>query len=625
MVNERTPLLSQRNGSPPTAQPGSSSSTSPTNGSEHRRHHQDQIPDQVTEMPPLSYLAPILASLWVPVFVVSLDSTIVATLLSSISSSFGHSEQAAWLGTAYLLSIAASSPVYARLCDIIGRKTSILIALTFFTFGTLLCGLAGSMNALLVARAIAGFGGGGMPTVVSVVMSDLVPLKNRGLLQGVTNVVFGLAAGLGGPLGGWMNDTTGWRVAFLVQIPLLGVAYLCIIRFVPSAPRKSADELTRSTIAGAAEGSGPEDPAQRRPRGFLARTRKVIRFLVDMDIPGNAFLIGSIVTILTAVSLMSSNDLPASEPRVVGLLVAGAVCVAVFVVLEWRCGRREAVGAKPVLPLRLLTNRTGAGVAGSNFFLAMFAFSMLYHFPLIFQAVLLQSASVAGLHLIPNSLALSIGSVFAGWYMRKTGRLYWFNLANAVIMTVASVLVANLDAESADWWTYVAIVPSGFGVAAVLTCTLIAAINGVERKDIAVMTGLTYLFRSNGQVLGVAFSGVLLQAILKTQLRQRITGPDAEQIIAQIRHQASIVPTLEPELQRAAVEAYRIALRGVFLCMTVMGVLVVGFCALVRDEELPDFEVAGKKKAGRGEGVEEEEGRAEEAEEEEEEYEGDRH
>ncbi|KAL9938824.1 hypothetical protein V8E36_002543, partial [Tilletia maclaganii] len=179
---------------------------------------------------------------------------------------------------------------------------------------------------------------------------------------------------------------------------------------------------------------------------------------------------------------------------------------------------------------------------------------------------------------------------------------YWFCLANAVLLTLASVFVARLDRGSAEWRTYVAIVPSGFGIAAVLTCTLIAAINDVQRKDVDVMTGMTYLFRSNAQVLGVALSGVLLQSVLKTELRARITNrPDAEAIIAQIRHQASIVPHLrDPELREAAVESYRVALRTIFNAVTVVGARVVVFVAIIRDVELPDYERA--KAGGDGDG-----------------------
>ncbi|KAK0568943.1 hypothetical protein OC861_001470 [Tilletia horrida] len=574
-VNERTPLLggsSQPNDERHQNPRPRSSTPLRTDANGH-----------VLEMPPASFLAPILASVWVPVFVASLDGTIVATLVSSISSEFGHSEQSAWLGTAYLLSFAAFSPIYARLCDFIGRKTSMMVALTFFTVGTLCCGLSKSMNALLVSRAIAGIGGGGIPTITSVIMSDLVPLRNRGLLQGWTNLVYGAAAALGGPLGGFMNDRTGWRFAFLVQIPLLVVAYFSILKFVPSAPRKKieAEQLP------SADSSADANPAV----SHATRIASFLRFLVDIDLPGVIFLISSIVTILMAVSFMSANDLELRDPKVVSLLAVGLFSVVSFILTEWRCGRREQHGAKPVLPLRLLATRTGAGVAFSNFFL----------FPLFFQTVLLKSASVAGLHLIPNSVGLSMGSVFAGWYMRKTGRFYWLNLSNAIVMTLASLAVLNLSEKTPTWWTYAAIFPNGFGVAAVLTCTLIAAINDVQYKDVAVMTGMTYLFRSNAQVLGVALSGVLLQTVLKEQLRDRITGPGAEEIISKIRHQASIVPTLSPELQRAAIESYRVALRAVFLCTTITGVLVIVFCAIIGDVPLPEHAKANEDEEEVGE------------------------
>lgn len=94
-------------------------------------------------------------------FVIRSFSITVVTLASVISSSFNASEKSAWLGSSYLLTVCAFSPVYGRLSDIVGRKGSMILAVSFFSLGTLGCGLAPSMNTLLVARAIAGIGGGG--------------------------------------------------------------------------------------------------------------------------------------------------------------------------------------------------------------------------------------------------------------------------------------------------------------------------------------------------------------------------------------------------------------------------------------------------------------------------------
>ncbi|CDW99452.1 hypothetical protein, partial [Sporisorium scitamineum] len=156
----------------------------------------------------------IIASLWVVLFMAALDGTIVVTLISSISSSFKASEKSGWFSTSYLLSVCAFSSIYGRLSDIIGRKGALLVALSFSTLGTCLCAAAKSMNALLVARFIAGIGGGSLLTTLSICMTDLVPLRQRGLWQGITNILFGSASALGGPLGGFINDAFGWRTAF---------------------------------------------------------------------------------------------------------------------------------------------------------------------------------------------------------------------------------------------------------------------------------------------------------------------------------------------------------------------------------------------------------------------------
>ena len=122
----------------------------------------------------------VLAGLWSAVFLGALDGTslrrffqsgrgyilattgtVVATLLSPIGAHFNRSNQSSYIGTAYLLSVCCFTPLYGRLSDILGRKGAMLLALSLFGSGTLLCGIAPSMNVLIAARAIAGMGGGG--------------------------------------------------------------------------------------------------------------------------------------------------------------------------------------------------------------------------------------------------------------------------------------------------------------------------------------------------------------------------------------------------------------------------------------------------------------------------------
>lgn len=130
---------------------------------------------------PATRLWLILASTWLGSFLGALDTTIVATLLGRISSDFNQANEASWLGTSYLLSLAAFTPLYGRVSDVVGRRAALLFASSFFFVGTLGCGLAGSLQWFVAARMVAGVGGGGLPSMSSIIGSDLVPLKKRGL------------------------------------------------------------------------------------------------------------------------------------------------------------------------------------------------------------------------------------------------------------------------------------------------------------------------------------------------------------------------------------------------------------------------------------------------------------
>ncbi|KAG8955271.1 hypothetical protein FRC03_011231 [Tulasnella sp. 419] len=152
----------------------------------------------------------VLIAIWSGVFLSALDGTIVAILATSIGSYFDEAHLASYIGTSYLLSSCCFTPLYGRASDILGRKTAFLVALTLFTCGTALCGIASSMKALIAARAIAGMGGGGVQAVATIATSDIIPLRERGLYHGYANILFATGAGLGGPLGGFINDSLGW-------------------------------------------------------------------------------------------------------------------------------------------------------------------------------------------------------------------------------------------------------------------------------------------------------------------------------------------------------------------------------------------------------------------------------
>jgi len=110
-------------------------------------------------------------------------------------------------------------------------------------------------------------------------------------------------------------------------------------------------------------------------------------------------------------------------------------------------------------------------------------------------------------------------------------------------------------------------------------------IGSVYQEEIAVATGITYLFRTSGQVLGVSLSGAVLQAVLLDKLRERIHGPNATEIIESIRRTTEVIPHLDPVLQKAAVDSYADAIRVVFICH--VGINILCFLACLPIQENP--------------------------------------
>jgi len=182
---------------------------------------------------------------------------------------------------------------------------------------------------------------------------------------------------------------------------------------------------------------------------------------------------------------------------------------------------------------------------------------------------------------------LSFGSIFAGWYMRHTGKFWWLNVWGAALSIVACALFITWSDVTPSWRLWLDIVPNGFGMCSLITSTLIALIAACDKADIAVATGVSYLFRTTGQVLGVSLSGALVQGLLTRFLRERIKGPDAAQLIEAIRHSTGIIPSLDEQTKAAAVESYALALRAVFICQLVLSVITV-LCTLpIEENPLP--------------------------------------
>jgi MFS family permease len=160
----------------------------------------------------------------------TLDQTIIAAGLPAIAGSLGGLSYLAWVVTAYLLAATVAAPLFGRMGDAFGRRRMLVWALGVFVTGSTACAAGPNLAALVGARALQGFGGGGLMTLAQAVIGEVVSPKERGRFQGWFGANFALASTLGPMIGGALSQHLGWRSIFWVNIPLGLVAAISALR-----------------------------------------------------------------------------------------------------------------------------------------------------------------------------------------------------------------------------------------------------------------------------------------------------------------------------------------------------------------------------------------------------------
>lgn len=253
-----------------------------------------------------------------------------------------------------------------------------------------------------------------MTTVVSILLSDAIPLKERGTWQGFINIIFASGAGAGAPLGGLLADSIGWRWSFLAQAPLCVLAFIAVAVLLKLPPR---DELV----------------GEKHWREKLRR----------IDFIGAIILVAAVFCLLFGMDRGSNvawRDRWAIVPLCVSFPLFG-----LFVLVEMK------VAAEPFAPGHIIFERSLFAAYLCNFFSFAGWLAAMFYIPLYFQAVIGVSATKAGLLMIPGISCGVVGSLFGGFYMQRTGKYYWITViayTNLVLGLVVILLCSGLVVSS---------------------------------------------------------------------------------------------------------------------------------------------------------------------------------
>lgn len=471
----------------------------------------------------------ILPAVSIGVFLSAADQTIIASSYGKIGSDLQALNLTSWIATSYFLTLTSFQPLYGKLSDIFGRKVCLLYGYAIFGTGCMFCGLSQDINQLIAARVWQGIGGGGMTTVVSIMLSDVVPLKDRGMWQGVINIIYASGAGTGAPLGGFLADTIGWRWSFLGQAPLCLIAFIAVF-IVLKLPQSEQQDW-----------------------------RKKLR-RIDF--------LGAIILVIAACGLIFGLDRGSNvswkTPISYVPLIIAAVSFSAFILVEMKAA------SEPFAPGHIIFKRTMFACYMCNFFAFSSWLSMLYYAPLFYQAVQGQTATGAAVRILPAVVASVSGSLFGGWLMKRTGKYYWLTfVAYSLLPTgVLIILLSSGIVVQSTWAISVGLVVGGFGSGIGVTTSLIALISNAAPEDQAVTTACSYLFRSLGSVMGIAISATFIQQQLRQSLKTTLgSGDEAAKLEQGVRRSLDFLKSLPLDVQALVRDAYGEAVRRGFAFM----------------------------------------------------------
>ncbi|CAN6643756.1 vacuolar basic amino acid transporter 1 [Trichomonascus vanleenenianus] len=515
----------------------------------------------------------ILSSMWVGVFLAALDGTVVTSLLSHIASDLKELQRVQWIATGYLVACAAFQPIYGKISDIYGRKNVLVFCNLMFALGCLICGVAANLEQLVLGRVVAGIGGGGMFSVGTIAQSDLVPLRSRGILQGIGNICYGVGAGVGGVVGGFMSDRYGWRSAFNVQIPFILLSAVLLMVFFTHDNVKKQE---RAPLLGEESNNGSYGATNSSKKGSRFIDYDQLR---RIDFLGSITLVSSLLLLMLAISI-GGQQYAWTSPVVIGLLGLSAAIASLFVYVELY------IAKEPVIPVNLFSNRTIMASSLTNFFCTMSVYAILFFVPVRFQSVMDMTPTQVGKRLFGNFIGVASGSFMAGFYMKHTGRYYWCGVISPLLYLFGVSILIHYHLTMPLSMQYASLILNGFGYAAMLTVTLLALIAAVPHEFQAVTTSIQYAFRGIGSSLGVSVGSSIFQISLAQQLHERVQGPLAGDVISRVMDSVEAIRKVPEEYQPAVIASYEYSTRMVMTSCLVLGVIGLFFSALMREYKL---------------------------------------
>ncbi len=510
------------------------------------------------------------------IFMSILDSTIVNIAIPRLQTVFGASlNSVQWVATGYTMAQGVATPLTPFFSGRLGLKRFYVLALALFTIGSALCGVAGSLEMLIIFRVLQGAGGACLlPMSITLLYREFPPAE-RGTAMGTLGVPILLAPALGPTVGGYIVTYAGWQLIFYINVPI-GILGIVLGLFLLH---------------------------EYRPEGRSS-----------FDIPGFIFSAVGLASILYASSDASTDGW--GSPKVLGLLIGGFIALVIFAVVELVTAHR---GGQPLLDLRLFANGPFTTANIANILVTFALFGGLFLVPIYLQVLRGQSAYQAGLILLPQAFGSMVAVLIGGRLVDKIG-VKPVVIPGLIILAFALWRFSYLSLNTPFWEFQVLLLLRGLGLGLSAQPLILAALVDIRPHQLTQANSLNSVVRFVAGSLGVAILATLVQTQTKVHyvhLAERITAASPLGQLVQQREaffmargaslQAAAAAAVQPIIGQVQRQGYLLAINDAFLLSLAFALVAIVAVIFIRtrpratgapaagDTKIPEEEASGGK------------------------------
>ncbi|EEQ33880.1 hypothetical protein McanCB56680_006470 [Microsporum canis] len=477
----------------------------------------------------------LLISVFLSMFLVAIDRTIVSTAVPTISNEFNAFADIGWYGSVYSLTCCAFQLVFGKIYAYFSVRVNFVVSMILFEAGSALSGAAPSSAAFILGRAIAGVGAAGIfaGTIMAVVFA--VPLAKRPQVQGFMGAVMGIATIVGPLIGGAFTSNVTWRWCFYINLPFGAVAMVVTFFLFDVPDRDSAKQ-------------------------------PLIKKLAQLDLPGSAVLIPGVTCLLLALQ-WGGQTYEWSNGRIIALLVLAGILLIAFVATQFLLPKTATI------PPTILKFRSVAAAAWSTICIGSSQYIFVYYLPIWFQAIKNVSPVDSGIHLLPMMVSFIVTQLAGGFINQKIGYYTPLGIFGISAMTIGAGLLTTLQTHSSSgtWIGYQILY--GFGIGFCFQTPILATQTVLPKQQVPIGMALMFF----GQLLGASIFVSVGENILNNQLQKRLSGiSELPPGFIGSSGATTFLNSVRPDQRETALIAYNEALRKVFqvgLILSCLGVL----------------------------------------------------